>query len=423
MLAWLRRRFRRSETRTFSLTFTMDKTIDGRHAVRVYRQIDGRREPITDVEPWWRYGYHQERRTVRGLVIYVLAEKDRQTLLALKSLNPEIKADGTLLFDFAPPILSYLRQKENIDESSASQQLKVSNQRLRPAAHINFDPQKGMDIHTGYRVGEEDALVPPDELATTADGKYALSGDTFFPLPKRMNKKTRDWLKRPHHHIPIDQIPEFFLRDLVLLQKSFTAVLTDLASRVQVIDEPLKPVVGVHKDERGWLDFYVGYEAGDVKLPHSLLGQHLDDPFLRVDDVTWVKTDAKTWQHTDRQMEKLEAGETGDDGYRVAVARFASLEEFIESIGGQAELSAAYRLFQEQLTGFQVDETYRLSPTAEARFREEGIVLRPYQRAGVHWLEWLYDNYLHGVLADDMGLGKTLQSISVLRLAYEQSRS
>jgi superfamily II DNA or RNA helicase len=38
--------------------------------------------------------------------------------------------------------------------------------------------------------------------------------------------------------------------------------------------------------------------------------------------------------------------------------------------------------------------------------------LRPYQRAGVAFLQHLRDNELGGVLADDMGLGKTLQTIA-----------
>jgi SNF2 family DNA or RNA helicase len=40
--------------------------------------------------------------------------------------------------------------------------------------------------------------------------------------------------------------------------------------------------------------------------------------------------------------------------------------------------------------------------------------LRPYQRQGVAWLQFLRKTGVGGILADDMGLGKTLQAISVL---------
>ena len=47
--------------------------------------------------------------------------------------------------------------------------------------------------------------------------------------------------------------------------------------------------------------------------------------------------------------------------------------------------------------------------------------LRPYQKAGVHWLHLLSGLGLGACLADDMGLGKTIQVLSLL-LAQRRSR-
>ncbi len=46
--------------------------------------------------------------------------------------------------------------------------------------------------------------------------------------------------------------------------------------------------------------------------------------------------------------------------------------------------------------------------------------LRPYQLAGLTWLEFLAENKLSGILADDMGLGKTVQLIAHICLAKER---
>ena len=40
--------------------------------------------------------------------------------------------------------------------------------------------------------------------------------------------------------------------------------------------------------------------------------------------------------------------------------------------------------------------------------------LRPYQKEGVKWLQYLYDNEMGGCLADDMGLGKTVETIALI---------
>ena len=46
--------------------------------------------------------------------------------------------------------------------------------------------------------------------------------------------------------------------------------------------------------------------------------------------------------------------------------------------------------------------------------------LRDYQRDGLNWLSFLWDNELGGVLADDMGLGKTVQTLALIARAAEQ---
>jgi SNF2 family DNA or RNA helicase len=49
--------------------------------------------------------------------------------------------------------------------------------------------------------------------------------------------------------------------------------------------------------------------------------------------------------------------------------------------------------------------------------------LRNYQKEGVKWINYLYDNNMGGCLADDMGLGKTLQTITVLAGIYGNQKS
>ena len=46
--------------------------------------------------------------------------------------------------------------------------------------------------------------------------------------------------------------------------------------------------------------------------------------------------------------------------------------------------------------------------------------LRDYQRDGLDWLSFLWDNELGGVLADDMGLGKTVQTLALIARAAER---
>ena len=50
-------------------------------------------------------------------------------------------------------------------------------------------------------------------------------------------------------------------------------------------------------------------------------------------------------------------------------------------------------------------------------------ILRPYQVAGYHWLNYLNEVGWGGILADDMGLGKTIQALSCLQLYKDQKKT
>jgi superfamily II DNA or RNA helicase len=48
-------------------------------------------------------------------------------------------------------------------------------------------------------------------------------------------------------------------------------------------------------------------------------------------------------------------------------------------------------------------------------------ILRPYQKDGVYWLEFLQRNGFGGILADEMGLGKTVQSLTWIQNYFRQA--
>ncbi len=52
----------------------------------------------------------------------------------------------------------------------------------------------------------------------------------------------------------------------------------------------------------------------------------------------------------------------------------------------------------------------------------QNVTMRDYQKEGVRWLKYLYENKFGGCLADDMGLGKTLQAIALLTHIYPKTK-
>lgn len=121
---------------------------------------------------------------------------------------------------------------------------------------------------------------------------------------------------------------------------------------------------------------------------------------------------------------------------RIALIDTGALEEFTEVIRDcePQQHAKGYRLSNVQ-AGF-LDATLRQQPgwqvVSAAGWRERAAqqsgqakltcpqlghleeVLRPYQRQGVAWLQFLRENNFGGILADEMGLGKTLQTLAFI---------
>ena len=74
------------------------------------------------------------------------------------------------------------------------------------------------------------------------------------------------------------------------------------------------------------------------------------------------------------------------------------------------------RRFAQQLAEFEGIETVEPPVALEAD-------LRPYQKQGLNWLQFLREYGLSGILADDMGLGKTVQALAHILTEKEAGRS
>jgi superfamily II DNA or RNA helicase len=96
---------------------------------------------------------------------------------------------------------------------------------------------------------------------------------------------------------------------------------------------------------------------------------------------------------------------------RYQAGQLSSLAE-ADLVWGGAE---APRLFADKLAGFKKVEKVTVPKTLKA-------TLRPYQKQGLNWLQFLSEYGLAGILADEMGLGKTVQTIAHILKEKELGR-
>jgi superfamily II DNA or RNA helicase len=105
---------------------------------------------------------------------------------------------------------------------------------------------------------------------------------------------------------------------------------------------------------------------------------------------------------------------TGTDRDGLRISRFqAGLVDDLADLADNTEFDGDWRRRVGALTAGELARQETPS-TLKAE-------LRPYQRDGLDWLSFLWDNDFGGILADDMGLGKTVQTLALICRSHENA--
>lgn len=236
----------------------------------------------------------------------------------------------------------------------------------------------------------------------------------------------------------------------------------ELVKKMQKLDRREKaPDAYFTEDDEG--GFIMGPD-----LARSFLSQHLADFAAQFAIFGAEKLRRYKITHARPKLElRLGSGIDyfeGEGSLEVAEERFSLLDALTQykknryltlSDGTQAVLNADYmdrlgRLFKKRKEGLRVSffdlplvEELMQANAVDASFKKSREVfagfndlakrkvtlprfkgkLRPYQKSGLQWLDYLYTHKLGGCLADDMGLGKTVQAIALLSRIYPKVKS
>lgn len=340
-----------------------------------------------------------------------------ETLVA----QQEVQIDEDDIPSFYTEKMETLHENFDVELSEAAAAVTVDATPLQATAKVDYRNDQGLNVKVGYE-DESSEFTLWKDLKTVANGTYARFGNRFRRVEEPKDTAAQLLLRKGNIDVPKQRVPDFFQNDFVILTSNFSAVLTESAQELQLIDVSTPRLqLKVTGTDKGWLDFDVGYVINGHLVPIRDLLRRGADNYHQVDDTTWVRASADELEKIQSSLKASGVSGTPTTGYKVRVDEFDSIQEFIEILGGESELDTAYESFLDDLTDLKRDPEYQLLPAIEQHLLTQGIELRPYQRAGIDWLMWLHENQLHGILADDMGLGKTLQTICAISQAYEQT--
>ena len=213
------------------------------------------------------------------------------------------------------------------------------------------------------------------------------------------------WSDGSEFIIPQDVAGPFLLGALPSLVQRY-----QLLGAERLKDYKVKPIVPkMNLKLTSGIDFLEGTATidldGEEMSLRKFLQQYGKQKYVTLGDGQRGLIDEHYVRRLERIFRKVEKGD------KVKVS-FFDLPE-IESLLNEKLEGKTFKHYREFYEGFNQLASKRLT-TSGVKAR-----LRNYQKEGVKWINYLYDNHFGGCLADDMGLGKTLQAITMLVKVYK----
>lgn len=163
-----------------------------------------------------------------------------------------------------------------------------------------------------------------------------------------------------------------------------------------------------------WFDVHTKINYGDQEvklkdLQKSVLNKKryvkLSDGSQGILPEEWIEKFSKYFR----------SGEIKGDLIRTHKSNFQLIDELFEKEVLSKEVSLELQEYREKIKDFKSIEQVKIPKKLKAE-------LRPYQKEGLNWLNFLNEFGFGGILADDMGLGKTIQIIAYILTQHEKGK-
>lgn len=220
----------------------------------------------------------------------------------------------------------------------------------------------------------------------------------------------------------VQRLPDAFRNEVVLTGEELDLFLTyqlqELLPRALEVDPRLSRAHHLH------------LEAADIKQDEK---HHFNTAFNFVSEIGSVPA-LEVWEALQRKQNFLitSAGllDLSEDRYNwlralrknrfdqegklsLSSLELIRLNAFDEVTSPKISQATTFQQIIEKLT-----DPHSIEPPKLQHLKSQ---LRPYQQFGVHWLWFLFQNGLSGLLCDDMGLGKTHQSMALIDAMHQQN--
>ncbi|MFW6256292.1 MAG: DEAD/DEAH box helicase, partial [Candidatus Sumerlaeota bacterium] len=194
--------------------------------------------------------------------------------------------------------------------------------------------------------------------------------------------------------------------------KSITYLGNRAFQNLLITCKPPRISLSVTESGTDWLRVSVKMEREMEALSMAEVRQALQtsqsDLVILKGNRVYRKEELEQYESTVNRLSELGLDPEGDEQKMHALQLAFAAEDASHELAGMPE---DLSLFRERAT--EIIQNFTGVPPAVLPEKLQSV-LRPYQKEGVSFLAWAWENFGGAILADDMGLGKTLQVLTAL---------
>ena len=168
------------------------------------------------------------------------------------------------------------------------------------------------------------------------------------------------------------------------------------------------------KSGQDWFDVSIDVSFGDNQIDLQQIKKAIinKQKFIQLKDGSVGILPEKWFEKLDKYFRN---GEIAKDKLKISKLRFSVIDELFDNID-DAKIIEELAIKRKKLEAFTKITKTRIPKEMKAN-------LRPYQKEGYNWLNFLEEMKWGGILADDMGLGKTLQILTFLQKVVKKNKT
>ncbi|HXE52602.1 MAG TPA: SNF2-related protein, partial [Tepidisphaeraceae bacterium] len=300
------------------------------------------------------------------------------------------------------------------------EELKVEEVTIRPQPRLLVRRPKKQTYYEGDRLrGElsfdyEGVIVSDDEPGRgiyQPDKRRLILRDHAFELEAAGRIRSLGFKRQTYYYYNNNEHPAYELapKNLPAVIRQLTAENWHVEADGQLYRQPGQIKIEVTSGI-DWFELHgtADFAGQSVKLPELLAALRRGEKTVRLDDGTFGVL-PEQWLAKYGLL--AEMGTATEEHIRFGKTQVGVLDALLAS-QPEATCDAVFEQARQRMRNFE-----GVRP-ADA---PEGFVgtLRPYQREGLGWMQFLRDFSFGGCLADDMGLGKTVQVLALLERRRE----